>query len=50
MWRKFFEALDRNRTWKVFRHARAIGDIFAYFGIWAWVWYLVSTVMGIVVS
>jgi hypothetical protein len=50
MWRKFFEALDRNRTWKVFRHAKAIGDIFGYFGIWAWVWYLVSTVMGIVVS
>ena len=37
MWRKTFETLERNKTWRVFRQAKAVGDILAYFGVSTWV-------------
>jgi hypothetical protein len=37
MWEKLFEALEQNRAWRVFRHAKALGDIFSYFGVSAWI-------------
>jgi hypothetical protein len=41
-----FESLDRNKHWKVFRHAKAFGDIFDYFGGWVWLSGFAATIIG----
>ncbi len=47
---KLLEALDRNKYWKVFRHAKAAGDIFDYFGGWIWLSGFAATACGAFLS
>lgn len=50
MWKRLLEALDRNTAWRVFRHVKTAGDVFAYFGGWIWVATGVGAVLSYITS
>lgn len=47
---RVLEGLERNRAWRVFRHSKALGDIFNYFGLSAWIASFVATALGALVA
>jgi hypothetical protein len=46
MFKQLLEAVDANTEWRVFRHVKTAGDVFAYFRGWVWI----ATGVGAVIS
>jgi membrane protein implicated in regulation of membrane protease activity len=46
MWKQFSQTLERNKEWRAYRHAKAAGDILAYFGVYKWI----ASMVGVIVT
>ena len=47
---KILEALDKNRAWKTFRHAKTVFDVLGFFGFWPWVAVAGGVGMGVIAT